>query len=104
MDKIGQQRPDDFDETLLHEILETNLVGTMRVTKAFLPLLVGPSKEAKRLSRAGSVVFVSTDMASTTIMSSAVSSPQSPLRHLLAVSYNASKAALNSYAVAVATH
>lgn len=94
MDKIAQQHPDNFDETLLHEILKTNLVGSMRVTSAFL------KKEEKDVP--SPIVLVSTDMASTTYMSQAVGVTSSPLRYLVAVSYNASKSAVNSYAVAVA--
>ncbi len=69
---------------------DTNLLGLVRVAQAFVPLL--------RRAPAGQACFVqvSTHMASNSFMAS----PQSRLHQ--AVSYNTSKAAANSYIIALA--
>ncbi|KAF8919179.1 hypothetical protein CPB85DRAFT_1249032 [Mucidula mucida] len=69
---------------------DTNLLGLIRVAQAFVPLL--------RRAPAGQACFVqvSTDMASNSLMAS----PKGFLHHV--ISYNTSKAAGNSYIIALA--
>jgi len=87
IDKIEKQLVHGLDVSLVRDTMETNFYGTISVTQSFLPLLKKSSLPV--------IVFVSTDMASTTHQAL----PESQF-HIVA--YNTSKAALNSYAVAVA--
>lgn len=77
----------DVDISLIRETIETNLYGSIQTTQAFVPLLKKSSNPA--------ILFVSTDMASNHYMANA----KQPF-HVTA--YNTSKAALNSYAIALA--
>lgn len=94
LDKTAQQKPGTCDLAVLQACMDTNFFGTIRATNAFLPLLTASSRPG--------IVFVSSDMASTSLMSRSVGNPQSPLNHAHFVAYNTSKAALNSYVVAMA--
>jgi NAD(P)-dependent dehydrogenase (short-subunit alcohol dehydrogenase family) len=94
LDKTALQKPGTCDLSVIQSCMDTNFYGTIRVTNAMLPLL-------NASGRAG-IVFVSSDMASTTLMATTVGNPQSPLNHVHFVAYNTSKAALNSYVVAMA--
>jgi len=86
MDKVPQQLPFNLDISLVRSCMDTNFFGTVSVSQAFTPLLKKSSLPV--------IVFLSTDMASTTHMS------QQSMYHVVA--YNTSKAALNSYVVALA--
>ncbi|KAF7308991.1 hypothetical protein MKEN_01100000 [Mycena kentingensis (nom. inval.)] len=72
---------------------ETNLIGTMQTTITFLPLL----RAASTPDAPAVIVNVSTDMSSNTVMSSG----KEAFRHKF-VAYNTSKAAQNSYTIALA--
>jgi len=86
------QNPTKLDITAVQEAMNVNFFGTVRVTDALLPLLT---------SAKSAVVFVTTDMASNSFMASKVGNSHFPAS-LNLVAYNTSKAALNSYSVAVA--
>jgi len=95
MESAAKQRPNaPLDMNVLQQCMDVNFFGTVRVTHAFVPLLSASSAPA--------ILFVSSDMASTTMMATAVGNPQSPLNYLHVIGYNSSKAALNSYVVAMA--
>lgn len=78
------------DLSVIRQGFETNFFGTIQTTVAFLPLV------RKAPKGRGVIEFVSTDMASNAHMAG----PNSHLHD--AVAYNASKAALNSYIIALA--
>eukprot|EP00026_Physarum_polycephalum_P015700 Phypoly_transcript_16441.p1 GENE.Phypoly_transcript_16441~~Phypoly_transcript_16441.p1 ORF type:complete len:246 (+),score=52.93 Phypoly_transcript_16441:95-832(+) len=84
--KFAEQQPLNLDLDVVRSCMDTNFYGTIGVTLAFIPLLKKSSLPV--------VVFVSTDMASTTFQAR-------PDSQLHVVAYNTSKAALNSYAVAL---
>jgi NAD(P)-dependent dehydrogenase (short-subunit alcohol dehydrogenase family) len=88
------QNPAYIDIALLRSTFDTNFFGTIAATTAFVPLLSKSSQPT--------ILVVSTDMASTSLMASAVDNHQSPLRHVNVAAYNTSKAALNSYVVSLA--
>ncbi|KAF4415771.1 hypothetical protein F53441_14600 [Fusarium austroafricanum] len=67
------------------KILETNLVGALSVTEAFLPLLHKAEHKPQRL------IFVSSSTGSITH----ASNPESPLHRAGAIEYRTSKAGLN---------
>jgi len=83
------QNATTIDVTLIRETIETNLYGLIQTTQAFLPLL------RKSTTGAPVILNVSTDMASN-------SRQASPNASLHVVAYNASKAAANSYTIALA--
>jgi len=87
LDKIPLQKPSTCDLDLVRSTFETNFFGSVRVTTAMIPLM--------HESLVPVIVFVSTDMASTT-------NQAKPGSHLNIAGYNPSKAAVNSYAVALA--
>jgi len=87
MDKFPAQQASKVDFKILHECFETNFFGLVQTTNAFIPLL--------QKSELPVIVNVTTDMASTTKQAA----PDSIL-HVTA--YNTSKAAANSYTVALA--
>lgn len=87
-DKIPSQKASAVDFDLMKSVMETNFYGTMRITKACLPLL--------EKAPVPFIVTVSTDMASTTLQA------QGGVLHI-ATCYNSSKAALNSWIVSLAT-
>ncbi|KAF7295706.1 (+)-neomenthol dehydrogenase [Mycena indigotica] len=74
--------------------IETNLIGLMAVTSAFLPLL----RKAHTADVPSVILNVSTGMASNTVMSSFTL----PAFVYPVIAYNTSKAAANSYTVALA--
>jgi len=82
MDKYDQQQISNLNIALIRDCMETNFYGTVNVSQAFHPLL--------KKSALPVVVFVSSDMASTTVMAR-------PGSFIHSVAYNTSKAALNSY-------
>jgi len=94
LDKIPLQKPGTCDLSVLQSCMETNYFGTIRITNALIPLLSASSKPG--------IVFVTSDMASTTLMATSIGNPKSFLNHVHFVAYNSSKAALNSYVVAIA--
>jgi len=94
LDKMAQQKPGTCDIGVLQFCFDTNFFGTIRVTNAFVPLLSASSRPG--------IVFVSSDMASTSLMATSIGNPKNPLNHFHVVAYNTSKAALNSYVVAMA--
>ncbi|KAG6828116.1 hypothetical protein H0H87_002928, partial [Tephrocybe sp. NHM501043] len=71
---------------LIREAFEPNFYGMIQTTQTFLPLL--------RASSQAVILNVSTDMASNTV--------QSKSDYLHVVAYNTSKAAANSYTIALA--
>ncbi|KAF7326042.1 hypothetical protein MKEN_00455100 [Mycena kentingensis (nom. inval.)] len=73
---------------------ETNLMGTMQTTTTFLPLLRASSTPAAPAV----IVNVSTDMSSNTVMASG----KAPGFLHKFIAYNTSKAAQNSYTIALA--
>jgi len=81
------QQATTVDIPLLREVFEINFFGLVEVTKAFAPLL--------KKSSLPIVVNVSTDMASNTLQSK-------PDSYLHMAAYNPSKAAANSYTIALA--
>jgi len=94
LDKVAQQKPSTCDFNVVQFCMDTNFFGTMRITNALIPLLSASPNPG--------IVFVTSDMASTTLMATAIGNPKSPLNHVHWVAYNSSKAALNSYVVAMA--
>jgi len=94
LDKIAMQKPGTCDISVLQFCMDTNFFGTIRVTNAMMPLLTASSKPG--------IVFVSSDMGSTALMATTIGNPKHPLNNLHFVGYNTSKAALNSYVVAMA--
>ncbi len=78
------REPSEADIGLLRQMYDTNVVGTVIVTNAMLPLL--------RESDAGRIVNMSTGLASLSL-TSAPNSPFASIRHL---GYISSKAAVNS--------
>ena len=79
--------PEAVDVALFARTFETNLLGAVRVTERFLPLL--------RESGAGRIVNVSSTMGSLADQLD----PQSPYYSVVVPAYQASKAALNSVTV-----
>ncbi|KAF7289615.1 hypothetical protein HMN09_01323700 [Mycena chlorophos] len=77
----------------LRNTFETNVVGTINNTTAFLPLLRAAASSG---GDPAVILNISTDMASNTFMAS----PQGFLHQVL--SYNTSKAAANAYTIALA--
>jgi NAD(P)-dependent dehydrogenase (short-subunit alcohol dehydrogenase family) len=78
-----------LDLRMFRETFETNVFGTISVTKAFLPLL--------RRSASGRVVNVSSTMGSLTDQTD----PSSPYYGLVVPAYQMSKAALNGFTIAL---
>jgi NAD(P)-dependent dehydrogenase (short-subunit alcohol dehydrogenase family) len=83
------QNATTIDVTLIRETIETNLYGLIETTKAFVPLL------RKSTTGAPVILNVSTDMASNSHQAGPNASPH-------VVAYNTSKAAANSYTIALA--
>jgi len=83
------QNATTIDVTLIRETIETNLYGLIETTKAFLPLL------RKSTTGAPVILNVSTDMASNSYQAR-------PDAGVHVVAYNTSKAAANSYTIALA--
>lgn len=83
------QNATSIDVTLIRETMETNLYGLIETTKAFLPLL------RKSTTGVPVILNVSTDMASNAFQAR----PDSSVH---VVAYNTSKAAANSYTIALA--
>lgn len=77
------------DVNTIRDAMEVNLFGLIETTKAFLPLL------RKSTSGVPTIINVSTASGSNTIMSN-------PNMKLHWVAYNMSKAAVNSYTIALA--
>ncbi|KAF8177041.1 hypothetical protein BJ912DRAFT_986374 [Pholiota molesta] len=83
----ADQNATTIDINVIRETIETNLFGNIQTTQTFLPLL--------RKSTNGVIANVSTDMASNSYMAG-------PEGVLHVVAYNTSKAAMNSYSIALA--
>lgn len=83
------QNATTIDVALIRETMETNLYGLIETTKAFIPLL------RKSTTGAPVILNVSTDMASNAHQANPESSVHT-------VAYNTSKAAANSYTIALA--
>ncbi|KAK7042813.1 hypothetical protein R3P38DRAFT_326136 [Favolaschia claudopus] len=78
----------------IRNTLETNLIGLIQTTTAFLPLL----RSSNKPDTPSVILNVSTDMASNTLMAK----PDSiAFRHKW-IAYNTSKAAMNSYIISLA--
>ncbi len=82
--------PSKADISAVERILRTNLLGSIAVTQAMLPLL--------HKSEAGRIVNVSSGLASLTI----ASDPEHFYSGILSIGYCASKAALNMFTVKLA--
>ncbi|KAH9480263.1 Short-chain dehydrogenase/reductase ATR10 [Psilocybe cubensis] len=83
----ASQKATTVEIPVLRDAMETNFFGLVQTTQAFLPLI--------RKSSQGVILNVSTDMASNTYMARGDST-------LHVVAYNTSKAAMNSYTIALA--
>ncbi|PPQ67720.1 hypothetical protein CVT25_009326 [Psilocybe cyanescens] len=83
----ASQKATSVEIPVLRDAMETNFFGLVQTTIAFLPLI--------RKSSQGVILNVSSDMASNTFMAR----PDSALH---VVAYNTSKAAMNSYTIALA--
>ncbi|KAK7032500.1 hypothetical protein VNI00_013069 [Paramarasmius palmivorus] len=81
------QNATSVDTNVIRDTMEVNLYGVIHTTQAFLPLL--------RQSNNPIILLVSTDMASNTHQSR-------PDSYMHVVAYNTSKAAANSYLIALA--
>ncbi|KAK7032493.1 hypothetical protein VNI00_013062 [Paramarasmius palmivorus] len=81
------QDASSVDTNVIKETMEVNLYGVIHTTQTFLPLL--------RQSKKPTILLVTTDMASNTHQSQ-------PDSFLHVVAYNTSKAAANSYLIALA--
>jgi NAD(P)-dependent dehydrogenase (short-subunit alcohol dehydrogenase family) len=88
--KMGvNQNATSVDLETIRDAMETNFYGLIQTTITLLPLL--------RKSKNGVILNVSTDMASNSYQAR----PEADLR-LNVVAYNTSKAAMNSYSIALA--
>ncbi|KAF8657320.1 hypothetical protein AX16_002242 [Volvariella volvacea WC 439] len=81
------QNATTIDVAVVRDAVETNLIGLIQTTTTLLPLV--------RKSSQGVIVNVTTDMASNTLQAG-------PKAKMHAVAYNTSKAAANSYTIALA--
>ena len=90
MQTVEGQMPSEISAELLRGFTETNFIGHVLVTQAFLPLL--------RQSPAGRIVNMSTSLGSTTIMSE----PGHINARRNLSGYSSTKAALNMYTVLLA--
>ncbi|KAJ7062481.1 hypothetical protein C8F01DRAFT_1056321 [Mycena amicta] len=88
----AQQSASSPDIPAIRSTIETNLIGLIQTTTAFLPLL----RSSATASSPSVILNVSTDMASNTFMASS----KGYLHQALA--YNTSKAAANAYTIALA--
>jgi NAD(P)-dependent dehydrogenase (short-subunit alcohol dehydrogenase family) len=80
----------DADLSKFRQTYETNVIGVVAVTQAFLPLL--------KKSKAGRIVNVSSGLGSLTLRQD----PNSPYAQVKAAAYNSSKSALNMLSVILA--
>jgi NAD(P)-dependent dehydrogenase (short-subunit alcohol dehydrogenase family) len=80
----GEGLPSAVQQETIQRTLDVNVYGALRVTQAFLPLV--------RKAQAGRIVNVSSTLGSIT----ALTSPGSPLGHIPAFAYPASKTLLNA--------
>jgi NAD(P)-dependent dehydrogenase (short-subunit alcohol dehydrogenase family) len=83
------QNAKSVDIALVRETIEVNLYGLIETTKAFIPLLRQTTTEAPV------ILNVSTELASNSYQASTKA-------HINVVAYNTSKAAANSYTIALA--
>lgn len=83
----GDGKPSSTALTTLREVFETNVFGAVTVTNAMLPLL--------RKAEAARIVNTSSEVGSLTL----TTDPDSPLWPMAAISYPASKTALNMITV-----
>lgn len=91
--EIGRhQGATDIDIAVIRAAFEPNFFGLIQTTTTFLPLL----RSSSTLEAPSVILNVSTDMASNSLMAG----PHGFLHNLVA--YNTSKAAVNSYTIALA--
>ncbi|KAJ7773815.1 hypothetical protein B0H16DRAFT_1713670 [Mycena metata] len=91
--EIGRpQGATDIDIAVIRAAFEPNFFGLVQATTTFLPLL----RSSSTLDAPSVILNVSTDMASNSLMAG----PHGFLHNLVA--YNTSKAAMNSYTIALA--
>jgi NAD(P)-dependent dehydrogenase (short-subunit alcohol dehydrogenase family) len=88
--ELGGEKASLATQEVLHRIFETNLFAPIALTQALLPLL--------EKSAAGRIVNMSSILGSQTLHSD----PKSPIYDFKSLSYDASKAALNSFTVHLA--
>ena len=81
------QNASTADVSAIRDCIEVNLIGLVQTTTAFLPLL--------RASKQAVILNVSTEMASNSLQ-------EGPNARIQVVAYNTSKAAVNSYTIALA--
>jgi NAD(P)-dependent dehydrogenase (short-subunit alcohol dehydrogenase family) len=87
---FGEGKPSTTTQELIHRTFETNFFAPIAVTQAMLPLL--------EKSEAGRIVNMSSILGSQTLHAD----PTSPIYDFKQLSYDASKAALNSFTIHLA--
>lgn len=87
---LGEEKTTTVEEGRLHRVFETNFFAPVALTQALLPLI--------EKSPAGRIVNMSSILGSQTLHAD----PESPIYHFKALSYDASKAALNSFTIHLA--
>jgi NAD(P)-dependent dehydrogenase (short-subunit alcohol dehydrogenase family) len=87
---LGTGKVSTTTDELLHRVFETNFFSTVAITNALLPLL--------KKSAAGRIVNMSSVLGSQTLHAD----PKSPIYDKKSLSYDASKAALNSFTIHLA--
>src|SRR5690242_9674221 len=89
-DSLGEGKPSTTTDEPIHRTFETNFFGPVALTRTLLPLL--------KKSEAGRIVNMSSILGSQTLHSD----PKSPIYDFKSLSYDASKAALNSFTIHLA--
>ena len=89
-DSLGGGKVSATSEDVLRRTFETNFFGAVTLTQSLLPLL--------KKSEAGRIVNMSSILGSQTLHAD----PNSPIYNFKALSYDASKAALNSFTIHLA--
>ena len=87
---LGTGRPSTTSQDVIHSTFETNFFAPVELTRVLLPLL--------KKSTAGRIVNMSSILGSQTLHAD----PKSPIYDFKSLSYDASKAALNSFTIHLA--
>jgi len=89
-ESFGSGKPSTTTDEVIHQTFDTNFFAPVALTKALLPLL--------KKSDAGRIVNMSSILGSQTLHAD----PASPIYNFKSLSYDASKAALNSFTIHLA--